>query len=411
MRPYLGFGRLAVLLATTWIQMGCEGPHAPTTDPVVYDSAGVKVVHHPSPTVESLGRWAVSGAPLVAIGRDSGQLPHQLFGVAGALRLSDGRIVIANRGSSELRFFGGDGEHLVSVGSSGDGPGEFRMLAGLYQMEGDSLLAFDFQSRRMSVFAPDGVFLRSFRLEPPGDASVPSVAGVFGDGSILVRGLVVVGGRETQTGVVRDAMVYSRMDERGDVIAAYGEFPGNETYVGESGGAPTAQLLPLGRRSVATAGHGRFFVGAGDGYEIEVRSLAGDLVQIVRMDVRPRAVTAQHVEEVHRLLREGAEGLPEQMRRDVERQLHEMPLPDVFPAYGHFAVDSQGALWVADYTAPNDETAMWTVFSPEGHLLAQLEIDSALRLLDIGTDYILGVRTDDLGGERIELYQLTRDPE
>ena len=411
MRPYPGFAPLAVLLATTWIQMGCEGPHAPATDPVVYDSAGVRIIHHPSPTVGSPARWAVSGGPLVAIGRDGGDVSHQFFGVVGALRLSDGRIVIGNRGSSELRFFDEDGQHLFSVGSSGDGPGEFRMLAGLYRMEGDSLLTHDFQGRRMSVFAPDGAFVRSFRLEPVDDASVPSVAGVFGDGSILVRGLAVVGARETQTGVVRDPMVYSRMNERGDVLAAYGEFPGTETYVGEFAGAPTAQLLPLGRTSVATAGHDWFFVGAGDEYEIEVRSLAGDLLHLVRMDVQPRAVMSHHVEEVHRVLREGAEGLPDAMRRDVERQLQDMPLPEVFPAYGHFAVDSEGALWVGDYTAPNDETSVWTVFLPEGDLLAQLEIDSALRLLDIGTDYILGVRTDDLGVERVELYQLTRDAE
>lgn len=405
-----GFGCATAFLATAWGAMGCEAPHSPATDPVVYDSAGVEIVHYPSPTVGPHQAWTVSNAPLVVIGGDGDDASYHLFGVAGALRLSDGRIVIGNRGSSEVRFFQSNGEHLVSVGNSGDGPGEFRMLVGLYRIEGDSLLAYDLQSRRMSVLAPDGAFVRSFGLDPADGASVPSAAGVFGDGSILVRGLPVVGARETQTGVVRDPMVYSRMNEHGVVQSVYGEFPGNETYVGESGGAPSAQLLPFGRTSVAAAGRDRFFVGTGDGYEIEVRSLAGELLHLVRMEVAARAVTREHVEEVRRSLLGAAEGLPDWMRRDVERSLEDMALPEVFPPYDHFVADSEGALWVGDYAAPDDEKSFWTVFSPEGQLLARVEIDSALRLFDVGSDYVLGVRTDDLGVERVELFHLTRDP-
>ena len=45
-----------------------------------------------------------------------------------ATKLSDGRIVVANGGSDELRIFDRSGTHVGTWGGQGEGPGEFTAL-------------------------------------------------------------------------------------------------------------------------------------------------------------------------------------------------------------------------------------------------------------------------------------------
>lgn len=94
------------------------------------------------------------------IGVVDGAQEYQLFRVTGATRLSGGRLVVANSGTSQLRYFGSDGEFLFSVGGYGLGPGEFRDLKGVYEVAADTILAFD-EIGRTSYFDADGQFVRS----------------------------------------------------------------------------------------------------------------------------------------------------------------------------------------------------------------------------------------------------------
>ena len=57
-----------------------------------------------------------------------------LDGVIDALVLSDGRIVVANQGTYELRVFNPSGIHFDTWGGEGEGPGEFPYLRGLEAM-------------------------------------------------------------------------------------------------------------------------------------------------------------------------------------------------------------------------------------------------------------------------------------
>ncbi|WP_419943063.1 hypothetical protein [Candidatus Palauibacter sp.] len=65
----------------------------------------------------------------MSIGTAGGDPAYELFRVGGAMRLSDGRIVVANAGTGELRVYDPDGIHLASWGGQGDGPGEFGPMA------------------------------------------------------------------------------------------------------------------------------------------------------------------------------------------------------------------------------------------------------------------------------------------
>jgi 6-bladed beta-propeller len=92
--------------------------------------------------------------PLVDIGGDGG--PEELSGVTGAVSLSDGRIVIGNGATNEIRVFSDDGNYLETIGRRGGGPGEFYSLLWVGVAPGDTILAYDIRSQRLSWFAPDG---------------------------------------------------------------------------------------------------------------------------------------------------------------------------------------------------------------------------------------------------------------
>jgi len=84
------------------------------------DSAGVTIVENDPAATDSRLPWQLGEQPSVSIGSvDSGE-PDELFAVRDAMRLANGRIVVANLGSSELRVFNADGSH------SGTGAGRVK---------------------------------------------------------------------------------------------------------------------------------------------------------------------------------------------------------------------------------------------------------------------------------------------
>lgn len=81
--------------------------------------------------------------------------------VQGAAWLSDGRIVVANGGTRELRYDGSVGTFSRSVDREGEGPSEFRSLDFLGRHRGDTIVAYDARLRRLSLFDEAGEFVAS----------------------------------------------------------------------------------------------------------------------------------------------------------------------------------------------------------------------------------------------------------
>ena len=75
---------------------------------VVRHSAGVSIVENTAPASE-LAVWTLVGQPELQLRAVEGDSAEQFFRVSGAVRLSDGRIAVANAGSQELRLFAPDG--------------------------------------------------------------------------------------------------------------------------------------------------------------------------------------------------------------------------------------------------------------------------------------------------------------
>src|SRR5690606_8145107 len=198
----------------------------------VRDSAGVSVIENPR-VPPGAGEWQLGPEPLVEIGVLNGEAPYQLFRVADAARLRDGRIVVVNGGTNELRVYGADGGHLATWGGEGEGPGEFLLMQSLVRWPGDSLPVWDRRTRRITLYSVEGDLGRTFPLPAIGSTDVPELAGVLDSGHLVLSGQAFFGddGAPPSSGVQRVPVHVAVADAAGTLVGDLGSHPGQETYI------------------------------------------------------------------------------------------------------------------------------------------------------------------------------------
>lgn len=345
--------------------------------------------------------WHFGARPPLSIGSvDSGEA-DQLFRVTDATRLPDGRIVIANAGSNELRVFSADGSHAGTWGGRGEGPGEFTGYgpAAVALWPGDSVAAANPWGGRLSLFDVTGNHGRDVRL----DTSLRNIAGVLPDGKIVASG----GGGLTATmagttGLVRSDAEWGILAADGTLHMSLGEFPGSEFWAtfGSDGSLQGGRPHPFGRSTLGAVWGDFVAIGVQDSYEIRAFAADGSLVRIVRREGDPESPTRADQDAWWE--RRYAD-LPEEERIKRLNEVKDMPLVDSYPAFAGIMADQAGYLWVRDY-----RSAAWTVFDAAGHIRGLVEAPSGLRIFEIGVDYVLGWKYDGMGVEYVQLWSLER---
>ena len=279
----------AVFTGLSPFTFACQPGDAPVRESgaEVQDSAGIRIIENPRPPVDSRLGWQVGPEPAVTIGAAEGEEPYLLQHAIGATRLSDGRIVVADYGSMELRIFdGASGTHLATLGGVGEGPGEYGGLMDVERLPGDSIMAWGFPLS-MTVYDPDGRLVRTSRLERQAETTVglrpimPVAA--MGDGSILA----------SVSPAHIDTLVVELWDGEGNLRARLGSHLAHEprTWVGGLNRTRIfgwdLKLAPWGELAV---------VAPSRRYEIRAFATDGTLVRIVRVEHVPRSPTEADIE-------------------------------------------------------------------------------------------------------------------
>jgi hypothetical protein len=355
-----------------------------------------------APGAAQVPTWTVDPQPLLRLG--TGDLPgHDLFRVRGAVRLGDGTIVVADGSSRELRFFDSVGGLVRVLGGRGGGPGEFEEMGiGLGRMGGDTLVVVDRALRRVTRFSAAGTvvdsrllpdsefrFRPSYLVEPNG-----VVVGLASDHEEPRRGVFRV------TGLV---VIIDPVTLRVDTVS---RFEGVENARARSGDRWVTILRPYGRDLLwAHGGKDTFFVGDSGDRSISVltRGTSG-FVTTGRIEVpdRPRPVTAAH----RAAWLEGVGSTPSGAR--TLRDFGDIPFPRQLPVFRSLRSDEAGLLWVQAYPELGQTNAKWWVFEPSGEMVGLLESPPPGRILEIGEDYLLTLRSAEDGTEIVELHRLRR---
>ncbi len=184
-------------------------------------------VNHFAPDGKLLHQWGVNGT-------NAGQL---IFPRALAVA-PDGAIWVSEYAFAERvqKFSPGGTNFILSVGSSGNGPGEFNRAEGIGVDDAGNLYAADSCNHRIQVFSAGGQFLREYGRpgNQPGEMSYPydirvDAAGrqyvcEFGNSRIQVFGLddkliEVIGGAGSAPGMFNNPWSIA-LDSQGNLIVA-----------------------------------------------------------------------------------------------------------------------------------------------------------------------------------------------
>lgn len=374
---------------------------SPTADlppPAVQrDSAGIAIIESFAPAWGDSVRWRVGVEPLLDLAESGTGDAHYFNLVGDVRRLPDDGIVVANRGSAEIRKFNADGDFVGSAGGSGEGPGEFTNLQQI-ELAGDSLLGLDWDGR-MATFGRDLGLVHTMWPDPE-----VSEVRYLSDGIMVVEILVPEHGT---VGLARWPSVLVLFDLEGVAVDTIGWTPGFEEYAND-----ILSAAPLFRKSsVLDALGDRIFVGSSDHMQIEELNTSGDTVRILRVPDYPLALTAEQVraERDARLdipLPPGVSSLPPYYVDAVE----DMPSPETRPAYAGMRVDPTGAIWLQPFRGLSERGGPepWLVLGPDGDWLGSVEIPEDFWVTDIGVDEILGIWTDELDVQHPQVRHLAR---
>ncbi len=398
----------AMLVLSLAVAAACGGDaDAPEVrDVVVRDSAGITIVENgAAPTRPA---FVLDSAPMVDIGEGLDDDPdYQLFQVTAAVRRGDGSVVVANRGSGELRIYDAEGTFVRRIGRKGQGPGEFEQLHWVGLVDGDTILTYDFSGRRLSRFTPAGEYVGSLVLGGANTASFVTPLGMLDDGRIVANGGGNVFTGESMSGISRDTMTIVIAGVDGAVQDTLTRVIGGERSVktGGSGGNRSVMVtsLPYGRATTFGVRGDAIAVATADSYEIRLMDPSGATRRIVRRRVEPMPVTDDDMAVLREQQFSG--DMPAEIRKMMEQQLAEAPRPEMMPPYSTIFLDRAERLWVREATHAR-EAARWAVYDREGALIAELRLPSRFRVTDAGEDYVLGILRDEDDLERVQMYRV-----
>ena len=378
----------------------CETADPPARSATVVDSAGVRVVQNAAPAWAEGKEWRITAEPMVSIGAAEGDSADLLYTILSAVRLDDGRIVLADGSRQQLRFYSPDGDLLQTVGRKGEGPGEFDFLIWVGAC-GDSLYTRDGGLGRLSVFDTAGVYARSFDPSVAG-TSGPPMELRCGPRSTLVAKSWPIWEGAPPMGNFRTTSVISVTGPGGETVAVLDSVASDEQYRDPSSIRPR----PLGKSTVIATSGSTAFVGTGDEPEIRAYRASGGLERIIRWEGSEREVDDDVIRAYEEQLL--AKATDENARRRIANEIREWEFPDQLPAHGEIIADEAGNLWVQRYALPGETASEWMAFDEQGVLLGTVRIPDGVSVMQIGDDFLLGKRTDALGVEFIELYGLSR---
>jgi hypothetical protein len=338
--------------------------------------------------------------PRVRIGVADGDAAYLLFGARQAQRLSDGRIVVMNSGTSEIRIFDSRGRHVRTVGRRGGGPGEFAGLQRIGLIRGDTIMAYDVNLGRISVFSPAGDLVRSHNVQPFANNVTPRAAGFTSNGHMLAH---TDFGRVFIPGEHRDTLTFGLLGPTGVPGAMFGRFPGEEYFILAGGGAAVRRPVTFGRNTYASARGDHVVIGSSDDFTIRAFDGSGRPLRTHTGERPPRPVQRSDVRAADAFY---IDNMWPQMRGEVERRIAEFPHRLSFPAFEDLLVGADGSIWVRESAPPGASERRWSVYGADGALVRRVRGAGELEIVDAGADWVLAWQRDGDGVESILMFDL-----
>jgi hypothetical protein len=388
------------LLVRTQSAAICKAP-SPATGHVTRDSSGVRIAENWGNVTPALRLVA---QPRVVIG-DASRNPatHEFGRIGSAVRLSNGRVVVADVQGVAISVFDSTGRFIESLGRRGQGPGEYSRLTSLLKTDGDTLAVFE--PRRLTIFTGGGAYVRTIAVPDwPAGRVLPVVIARHRDGSWLsTKSATTVLARRTQ--VFRGARAILHMDAAGTRADSVLSLPREEVlaYIFPDGGMQTHAVPWSTSGSLAVSSLG-FVEALGDRYEFRERTPSGRMLKIVRLCRPTPSMTAADLASVRRAKAE-LESTAD-LQAGIQRMLDVLPVPTLKPAFTDLRTDPAGRVWAKEYTMPG-QPQTWHVFDSGGRWLGPVLVPPRHTIMEIGRDYLIALVVDTDNVESVWVYALS----
>jgi len=354
-------------------------------------------------------QWTVDSAPAVSIGGGDG--PADLLRVVGALRLPDGRIVVANHGTHDVRLYSATGRIEASFGRKGSGPGEFENIGWLGRVV-DTILVYDGSHRRITRirFGAKSPLVGITRVVSTSDRPF-SIAGRLSSGEWLAT-TGISPTFEGPPGVRRlPGSVGVVPPDGAGAVRWVATMPSGAVFVH----SPTGRLEGA---SVGLIAFSPFLVAEAQDNILWIGDTAADTLlrysggrgppAVIRLDLPRRPMTKAIAE--RSLAAQLAETRP--AGHAFARAAHSAPnLPAALPTFGSLTAPSGGTeLWVSEHRVVPADSIIFHVLGPDGRRIGQVVAPARFSLTDAGPDWILGIARDSDDVEYVRMFRLTRSP-
>ena len=342
----------------------------------------LRVIENPQPIWKVGEQLRLSTTPTLVIGTQPGTV-YEFGRIAGALRLTDDRIVVGDGASAQLRLFDATGTFLKALTRRGDGPGEVQTLSSMQWLPGDVIATGS--SVVQSLFSSTGTLVGRIDLyRPPASMAEgeKEILAVFPGGMSVVSNIRLwqQTGHSPKAGLRwTDSTQLVVLGPGNRMLATLGDFPAR---IMEWGKEYDLFSPPFAPRVSSASTPQRFYVGFGSEFTIHIFAASGRHEMIIHRRWSPRRLDA----------RGGASA--------------------TLPAFDRMLVDRTGNLWVRQGSTsfgggPSAATTQWSVFNPSGRWLGDVTMPPRFVPTDIGSDYVLGVSRDADDVETVTLYRLT----
>ncbi len=366
--------------------------------------------------------FRLAAEPSLVVGSDESLPLGRIWG-SGAVFFGDG-IAIADVQSHEVLILDAAGRLLSRHGRHGDGPGEYRFLAGIAR-HADGLLTWDANHFRVTRLDASGGYVGETRLERRREAS--RIVGAFGNSVLLEfwsRGFP--GDGSVGPMEIRLPVTYEIVRLSDGEIVFEGTRPGEEKWaereVTDDGQRHGGLPVIFGRTAVATVTDNYAYLATTDSITITRYDEAGTTGEVTFEQPQERAEAGweRFVRDTTRASIEsiepgqiflGGRNFMMSIREFRLRLIEDLPARPTLPPFSAMKGGADGLLWIREYPDPLQDEVVWIGFNEAWERKKRLAMParlSVLNILDISEDRVL-VRAKGAHDETlIEVYPIER---
>lgn len=367
----------------------------PVSDVTVTDSAGVTLVDvGPLPGVPA-SEWELDRVFTTS------RTGVELFRVSAGRILDGGRIVIGDRGASQLLVLDREGKLALRVGRGGDGPGEFRSIVSIHERRDGGFAVYDTRQGRWTRYDGEGELAGTEPMTPPNPVVDLRPLAVDAEGPLLaVYGDMRYFGHD---GIQRDTtplLRYASVDAAPDTL---GFWPVVEWAYSATGRGTARTHVGFGRDLASFARGHLAALGDTDSLDVVVFDAGGNARLRVRGGGRRIPVSEAEGERWREI---NAARLRETAPEALRERFRQAPYRESYPAFDALAVDAEGRLWVGSTAALDADDRLWIVFGAAGSPVGRVTLPADATVLDIAHGHVLLLEIDELDVQTVSLHSL-----